>query len=68
MKITAHRFINTECIGLSFQLDWNYDLAIEIDFIQWRIDIIFIEGWKRKAKTFFKRTIESLNKSIPPWV
>lgn len=39
MKI--ERFINRQCIDLGVSFSWNVDLAIEIAFIIWNIEIIF---------------------------
>ncbi len=48
MSIRKH--INNECISFSFTLDWNVNLAIEIDFLFWTFDFILIKHFRQGRK------------------
>lgn len=40
MKFSVRRFINKQCIALSFTISWNTGLSIEADIFFWRFDLV----------------------------
>jgi len=43
MKIKIKKHINKQCISFGITYSWNYEYALEIDFLFWFIDITFKE-------------------------
>ena len=60
MKISSWKHVNTECITLGVSIDWNVDLAIEIDFLIWTIDIVLIKSFRRGRKRSKIQTLKHL--------
>lgn len=43
MELTCNRNINNRCMAFGITFNWNSVISIEIDFMVWYIELIFIE-------------------------
>lgn len=46
MKI--EKYVNKQCVGFGFFINWNYRYSIVIDFLFWEIEILFNKTKGRK--------------------